>query len=110
MKPKKQEKILLNTIKYFQSKKILSYQNIKINTPYLVDQLSAIEYVLSDKTGTITKNSLELMTLVDTNNNVYNYWIKLLDKSQYWDLEDIQYRFGCCFLLMLLQSKTLCVH
>lgn len=65
-------KILLNTIKYFQSKKILSYQNIKINTPYLVDQLSAIEYVLSDKTGTITKNSLELMTLVDTNNNVYN--------------------------------------
>lgn len=65
-------KILLNSIKYFQSKKILTYHNIKINTPYLIDQFSSIEYVLSDKTGTITKNSLELMTLVDFDSNIYN--------------------------------------
>jgi magnesium-transporting ATPase (P-type) len=65
-------KILLNSIKYFQSKKILSQHNIKINTPYLLDQFSSIEYVLSDKTGTITKNSLELMTLVDFDSNIYN--------------------------------------
>jgi magnesium-transporting ATPase (P-type) len=65
-------KILLNSIKHFQSKKLLSHHNIKMNTPYLVDQFSSIEYVLSDKTGTITKNSLELMTLVDFDNNIYN--------------------------------------
>ena len=65
-------KILLNSIKYFQSKKMLSHHNIKINTPYLLDQFSSIEYVLSDKTGTITKNSLELMTLVDFDSNIYN--------------------------------------
>jgi magnesium-transporting ATPase (P-type) len=65
-------KILLNSIKYFQSKKILSQHNIRINTPYLLDQFSSIEYVLSDKTGTITKNSLELMTLVDFDSNIYN--------------------------------------
>jgi magnesium-transporting ATPase (P-type) len=84
-------KILLNSIKYFQSKKFLSTHNIKINTPYLVDQFSFIEYVISDKTGTITKNSLELMTLVDFNNNIYN-----LEETNKFIPKDILRALGLC--------------
>lgn len=64
-------KILLNSLRHFQSKQTSKY-NILINTPYLIDQFSSIEYILSDKTGTLTKNNLELMTLIDYENNVYN--------------------------------------
>lgn len=84
-------KILLNSIKYFQSKKFISSHNIKINTPYLVDQFSSIEYVLSDKTGTITKNSLELMTLVDVNSNIYN-----LEETNKFISKDILRALGLC--------------
>ena len=84
-------KILLNSIKYLQSKKFLSHHNIKINTPYLVDQFSSIEYVISDKTGTITKNSLELMTLVDFESNIYN-----LEETNKLISKDIVRALGLC--------------
>ena len=84
-------KILLNSIKYFQSKKFLSHHNIKMNTPYLVDQFSSIDYVLSDKTGTITKNSLELMTLVDFDSNIYN-----LEETNKLISKDIVRALGLC--------------
>lgn len=63
-------KILLSIFRGIQSKKF--GDGIKVNSPYLVDQYPFIDYILSDKTGTITKNSLELMKMIDCNENIYH--------------------------------------
>jgi phospholipid-transporting ATPase len=64
-------KILLSVIRQFQTRKLSNILKINFYSPYLIDQLSQIDYVLSDKTGTITKNNLELMRLVDSNGQIY---------------------------------------
>jgi len=74
-------KILLSLFRGLESKKF--GDGIKINSPYLVDQYPFIDYILSDKTGTITKNCLELMKMIDCNENIYHLDIhdKLLCKD-----------------------------
>jgi magnesium-transporting ATPase (P-type) len=74
-------KILLSIFRGLESKKFGN--GIKVNSPYLVDQYPFIDYILSDKTGTITKNVLELMKMIDCNQNIYCLDIhdKLLSKD-----------------------------
>ena len=74
-------KILLSLFRGVESKKF--GDGIKVNSPYLVDQYPFIDYILSDKTGTITKNSLELMKMIDSDENIYHLDIqdKLLSKD-----------------------------
>lgn len=45
---------------------------VKKTSPSLIDQFKEIDYVLSDKTGTITKNKLELIYVMDREDNIYN--------------------------------------
>jgi len=73
--------IVLNGIIPFSIKILLSFlrnmecrqlKGIRIISPYLVDQISHINYILSDKTGTITKNKLELMKMIDSTGEIYH--------------------------------------
>lgn len=64
-------KILLSLFRNIQSRNAMK-KNIKIINPYINDQFPQIDYILSDKTGTITKNNLELITLVDVDANIYD--------------------------------------
>ena len=64
-------KILLSLFRNIQSRNAMK-KSIKIINPYINDQFPQIDYILSDKTGTITKNNLELITLVDVDDNIYD--------------------------------------
>ncbi len=64
-------KILLSLFRNIQSRNI-NKENIKIINPYINDQFPQIDYILSDKTGTITKNNLELITIVDNHGYIYD--------------------------------------
>jgi len=74
-------KILLSLFRGLESKKF--GKGIKVNSPYLVDQYPFIDYILSDKTGTITKNILELMKMIDCDENIYHLDVqdKLLSRD-----------------------------
>jgi magnesium-transporting ATPase (P-type) len=63
-------KILLSIFRGLEAKRF--GKGIKVNSPYLVDQFPFIDYILSDKTGTITKNVLELLKMIDYNENIYS--------------------------------------
>ena len=64
-------KILLSLFRNIQSRNAIK-DDIKIINPYINDQFPQIDYILSDKTGTITKNNLELIILVDSRGNMYD--------------------------------------
>jgi len=64
-------KILLSIYRNIQSRNAI-IDNIKFINPYINDQFSQIDYILSDKTGTITKNNLEMITIVDNNGYLYD--------------------------------------
>ena len=82
-------KILLSIFRGFESKHF--GKGIRVNSPYLVDQFPHIDYILSDKTGTITKNQLELMKMIDYNENIYN-----LDKDEKLLSKDLIRGLGLC--------------
>ena len=63
-------KILLSVFRGLEAKKF--GPGINVMSPYLVDQFPFIDYILSDKTGTITKNQLELMKMIDYDENIYH--------------------------------------
>lgn len=63
-------KILLSIFRNLQCKKFI---NIKVNNSYLIDQFPFIDYILSDKTGTITNNLLELIKFIDYNEKIYDF-------------------------------------
>lgn len=63
-------KILLSVFRNIQSGQLP--KSIKCINPYIIDQVPHIDYILSDKTGTITKNKLELVRLIDSNQTIYD--------------------------------------
>ena len=82
-------KILLSIFRGFEARRF--GDGIRVNSPYLVDQFPHIDYILSDKTGTITKNQLELMKMIDYNENIYH-----LDKDEKLLSKDLIRGLGLC--------------
>jgi phospholipid-translocating ATPase len=65
-------KILLSGVRELQCRLLKQLKGIEINKNYLIDQVSNVDYILSDKTGTITKNCLEVINFIDSNLNIYS--------------------------------------
>jgi magnesium-transporting ATPase (P-type) len=65
-------KILLHFLKIYQSNYLSKLLNITINNSNVVDQFGFIDRIFSDKTGTITKNCLELVSVIDEHGDIYS--------------------------------------
>jgi magnesium-transporting ATPase (P-type) len=85
-------KILLSIFRGLEAKRFGA--GIKVNSPYLVDQFPFIDYILSDKTGTITKNVLELLKMIDYNENIYS-----LDRPDRLLSKDLIRGLGLCIAI-----------
>ena len=74
-------KIILIMSRYIQSK--FNTFGVKVNNPKFIDDFGKIKKIMSDKTGTITKNKLfiEKVYLVDDIPDEYNSLIFIVNKS-----------------------------
>lgn len=75
--------ILLAFFRFLQSVLLQSHiECVKKTNTSLIDQFKKIDYVLSDKTGTITKNQLKLIYVIDRDHNLHNIYDHAYDKKR----------------------------
>jgi magnesium-transporting ATPase (P-type) len=86
-------KIMLLLVKKVEAFCINSYTNIHVINPVLIDELCNIEKIVTDKTGTLTKNELEFSKVIQK------------DSFEVNDIED-EFAIGEEFLKCL----GLCIH
>lgn len=103
-------KIYLIIIRNLQKLINNSKKNFKITNSKVIDNIPFIQNIISDKTGTITKNELELSTIVFKNNeNVYHvnesFPKKIDDMNQ--DKLNLIRCIGICIHFEENQFKTL---
>ena len=108
-------KIFLILVRNIQASWLSKLGPIQVNTPNILDDINKIDIIISDKTGTITKNELEFSKLIQrTSTKVYdiddNFDITLdlefitclgvcihqTDRGEYSTIEDktIRYRYS----------------
>ena len=82
-------KIITVLVRYFQSK---TRGIISVNNTNSIDQFAYIDKIISDKTGTLTKNEMNFSKIVFPNNNIIDLEYGNLKKE---DISNNLYLFQC---------------
>ena len=87
-------KIMLKIFRICQSLKVnTEYKNIQVLTDDKIDDICNIKKIITDKTGTLTQNKLELNTLIEKNTNIVQ---KISRKTKFSEI--------------FLHALYLCIH